>query len=306
MLKQVRHNLVQHLWETYSATSADAQEIEAKLRLKGIETLLLDHFALIDLPGPHTGISQISPLFACLGYTTRGSDYLADKQNDFLWMAEADSDTSHAKDVLPQVVIADFRLDELPLEIKKTIEKYSYQAPASPLKLATQLADRAQSGDAKAAKSLTKLILAYLSGRDWPLPTIKEFHLIHEFNELLAWVLIFGRRPNHFTLSIHLQNHFTSLEDFHHFIEQDVQLVLNAEGGRIKGSKAVGIAQGSTLGRKQKVALADGEIILPIDFMEFVWRYPRKAEEKKPLLWGDFFTGFIAQHADHVIESLYT
>jgi hypothetical protein len=137
---------------------------------------------------------------------------------------------------------------------------------------------------------------------------VKEFTAVHEFNELLGWVLIFGRKPNHFTLSIHLLDYFENLNDFIQFITDEVKLTLNKEGGLIKGGKTVGIAQGSTQGQSLTVSLLDGNITIPTGFVEFVWRYPHASlpsNPHKPRLWRDYFTGFVAQHADHVIESLY-
>lgn len=304
MLKQLRQNIVQNLWQTYCQDSHDIQLINAAFAQKGISRYTLDHFAIIDLPGPHSGIHQLSQIFSAIGYAEQGKDYLADKQNDFLWMTETNCATQPAADVLPQVVVADFRLDELPVEINKIIYKYSSQAQPSPLHDIQLLSQRAASGDSEALAQCTNKMQAYLAGRDWALPTQKEFYTVREFNELLAWVLVFGRRPNHFTLSIHLLDQFNDLPHFHQFIENEAKLSLNQEGGIIKGGEKVGIAQGSTAGISQIISLADGDISIPTGFVEFVWRYPL-ASAQHPKLWNEYFTGFIAQHADGVIESLY-
>jgi hypothetical protein len=97
---------------------------------------------------------------------------------------------------------------------------------------------------------------------------------------------------------------FDSLESFHTFISEEVQLELNQEGGAIKGGPHTGIAQGSTVGAPQTITLADGTVELPTGFVEFVWRYPACANMRTPPYWSDYFTDFIAQHANHVIESL--
>lgn len=306
MLKQIQQMIIQKLWEIYRAASSDVRAIEIALKKKGIRHNILDHFAVIDLPGPHTGISQLSRVFSLIGYSERGKSYLADKQNDFLWMAETHCMQLPALNVLPQVVVADFRLDEMPFEVRTIIQKYSAQATPFPFQHVQTLSQRVASGDTQAATSCLETILKYFSGRDWPLPSKKEFYTVQNFNELLAWVLVFGRRPNHFTLSIHLLEYFTSLSDFLYFIENELSLSLNREGGAIKGGESVGIAQGSTTGTLQNVILSDGEIQLPTGFIEFVWRYPHHLSNKKPILWDDYFTGFIPQHADLVIESLYT
>jgi len=302
MLKQIRQTIINHLWEAYRCSTHQMHVIENGLQQKNISELTLDHFAIIDLPGPHTGISHLSQLFSAIGYLSRGQGYLPDKQNDFHWMSEEDSTGALVCDVLPQVVVADFRLEELPLEIKLIIEKYAHLSSPPPLTQIAALVSQATENNAHAADQLVNIFIKYLSGRDWPLPTVKEFQTVHAFNELLAWVLVFGRRPNHFTLSVHLLSAFASLDEFHHFIEQELQLPLNCEGGVIKGEKAIGIAQSSTTNRREKIQLADGVTELPTGFVEFVWRFSTR---EQPTRWDDYFTGFVAQHANHVIESLY-
>jgi len=292
----ITQTIVQHLFASYCDTSPDMQMISTALRQKGIENLVLDHFAVIDLPGPHSGIPVLCEIFSGLGYEERGRDYLREKQNDFLWMAKAGCQMLAAEDALPQVVAADFRLDEMPPEISNIIYHYSSQASST---AAAEIRTLMQRG-----LPCTDRILQYFAGRDWPLPRVKEFQMVQEFNELLAWVLIFGRRPNHFSLSIHLLEQFADLADFHHFVEHETKLTLNEEGGKIKGGIKAGIAQGSTMGISQQIQLADGEVQLPTGFAEFVYRYPLCLNKPHQGRWGDYFTGFIARHADRVIESL--
>lgn len=312
MFKKLRQSIIQNLWQAYRLNTRQMQIIENKLQQKGVRKLYLDHFAVIDLPGPQSGIHALSPLFTAIGYTLKGQDYLADKQNDFAWLCEEDSEDLLATQTLPQVVVADFRLDELPLEIKNIITKYSNFAGPSP---AQKIYPLLQNLDTNKLDQLVTHLSQYFIGRDWPLPTVKEFYAVQEFNELLAWVLVFGRRPNHFTLSVHLLDYFSDLSDFSNFIEEEAKLTLNHDGGTIKGGVHTGIAQGSTIGVNEHVRLADGNIQIPTGFVEFVWRYPLSNEnhlhredssQKKPSLWKDYFTGFVAQHANRVIESLYT
>lgn len=304
-LRSVRQYIINSLWKNYRHCTPQMQLIESALKQKGIDTLVLDHFAIIDLPGPHTGIKQLKEIFSALDYIEQGNDYLPTKQNDFLWMTEVDSHLLPAKEVLPQVVVADFRLDELPLEIRKIVEKYSQKSTPAPLEKINYLAKRVkQDNDADAAQQLSDLVLNYLAGRDWPLPTCQEFYSVQKFNELIAWVLIFGRRANHFTLALHHLPQFSDMNEFNQFIENELQLKLNDEGGKIKGGMLAKLAQSSTIDTLQIIQLSDGTIELPTGFVEFVWRYPHDVS-RQPILWNDYFTSFIAQHANHVIESLY-
>ncbi len=301
MLKIIRQQAIQSLWNQYQQQLPQMLRITKYLAQRNITQLPLDHFAVIDLPGPHTGIPILSELFISLGFECRGRGYLPDKQNDFTWLAEEDALQAQPLNVLPQAVIADFRLDEMPADIRQIIHHYSSKSPSETRYELKRLLARALNGDSLAEKSFQHLFLHYFSGRDWPLPTVYDYQTVYEFNPLLAWVLVFGRKPNHFTLSIHLMEAFANLNAFLNFIEIEVQLTLNYDGGLIKGSASEGIAQGGTHGTPQTVTLADGSITMPGDFVEFVWRYANVA---KPTEWQDYFTGFIAHNANYVIEAL--
>ncbi len=301
MIGKLRHDLIEILWRNYSTSTPHVKLIESCLQTNNIKLPTLDHLAIIDLPGARTGIRELQKIFNALGYTVKGKGYLPEKQNDFTWLAEHDSTDNAAADVLPQVVIADFRLEEMPVNVRDIICKYSDQAKPSPITEITRLLQQGDHNDASSA--ILTLLTDYFAGRDWPLPTLAEFHAVRDFNELLAWVLVFGRKPNHFTYSIHLMPEFTSLTDFHRFVENEVGLPLNQDGGVIKGGRAQGIEQGSTAGTPEHVQLADGSAELPLGFVEFVWRYSEKAQ---PAMWNDYFTGFVANHANRVIQSLYT
>lgn len=299
MLQKIRQAIVQNLWQVYRTTLPQVQQIETALKTYGVAALPLDHFAVIDLPGPHTGIPQLAQIFSALDFMVRGRGYLAEKQNEFWWLAESNSEKKLAIDALPQIVVADFHLDKLPLEIKKIIEKYAAQASAFPMLEMQKLIKEC------AIDQLCVLIVNYFSGRDWSLPTATEFKMVQEFNELLAWVLIFGRKPNHFTLSAHLLPQFESLSEFNQFLISDLQFDLNEVGGMIKGSALAGIEQSSTIGMPVTVQLSDGQIELAGCFVEFVWRHPKNNFSGEPLMWCDYFSDFIGNHANNVIESLY-
>lgn len=302
MLKQTRQRLINTLWQNYRAQSPQLQRIESKLAGSPVT---LDHFAIIDLPGPHTGIPQLTSVLSLFGFSVRGRSYLADKQNDFSWLAEIDSEHSPATSVLPQIVVADFRLDEMPITVRQIIEKYSAQAAPAPIKQLEVLQARIEQQEQAAINDMVSLAQQYLTGRDWPLPTVAEYETVKKFNELLAWVLIHGRKPNHFTLSIHLMSQFKQLTDFLDLVESEICLPLNRDGGLIKGSAGTGIEQASTIGDTTTLMLADGKIELTTNFVEFVWRHPVKPDGN-PVYWDDYFTGFVAAHADYVIESLYS
>ena len=306
MLNQAKKLILRQLWHNYAVDLLPVLRIQAALQEQYNEQMRWDHFALIDLPGPNSGIGPLSQLFTLLDYEVRGGDYLAEKQNDFVWLAERDIEAQPAGNVLPQVVVADFRLEALASEVRKIIEFYALQSKSLNIDHISHLKKRLLQQDQTAFFELINLVTCYLQGRDWPLPTVKEFMTVKESNELLAWVLVMGRQVNHFAWAIHLSKTFKDLSVFNCFVNDTLDIPLNEKVGVIKGHLGQGIEQSSTAAMTRVVQLADGSIDLSDRFVEFVWRHPVLSESKKPQLWRDYFTGFIANNADNVVESLYS
>jgi hypothetical protein len=306
MLHQVRQLIVTQLWHHYTTDLSLISAIQRAVWTQYHEVLLWDHFALIDLPGPYTGIGPLSYLFSLLGYEIRGSDYLVEKQNKFVWLAVTSIATQKAGEALPQVVVADFHREVLDPEVRKIIDTYAALAKPLAIQQLHCLQKRILERDAVAVQELVALVVAYLKGRDWPLPTVKEFEIVRRHNELLAWVLVMGRQINHFGWAIHLSKKFTDLTTFNHFVSNKLNIPLNKEGGLIKGGRKQGIEQSATAAITKSIHLADGTVDLSDRFIEFVWRYPVCSSNATPVLWKDYFNGFVASNADRVVESLYT
>ena len=303
MLDYVKHSVISQLWQDYSTNLLHLSIIQASLQTQYQEELRLDHLALIDLPGPESGMEVLSRLFSYLGYVTRGQGYLAAKQNNFRWLAEQSTTPQLAISALPQIVVADFRREALAPEVLKIIDHYAaFSKPLDNDRL-TFLQEGILQHDETAANEMIALMMNYLKGRDWPLPTVNEYEMVKSHNELLAWVLVRGRQVNHFAWAIHLSKCFSSLEAFNSFLSSSLKIPLNEKGGLIKGRASQGIKQSSTLAAVKWLKLADGMIDLPDRFIEFVWRYPK--QEGESMLWEDYFTGFIADNADRVVESLF-
>lgn len=305
MLSQVKQRIISQLWYNYASNLSAVSIIQTALQAHYSEVLLWDHFALIDLPGPHTGIEILSSLFLLLDYEIHGRDYLVEKQNDFVWLAEKSIETQYVAVALPQIVLADFRREALDPEVRKIIDVYASQATPLDLEKMCYLKSRVLDQDESAVRDLVNLILHYLKGRDWPLPTVKEFEIVRNRNELLAWVLVMGRQVNHFGWAIHLSEKFSDLQAFNQFVDETLKIPLNKKGGVIKGHIENGIEQSSTAAMTQSIVLADGSVELSDRFIEFVWRYPVLSVNEKPRLWKDYFSGFLANNANRVVESLY-
>ena len=302
-LKALRETFIKALWNRYSQATQTVQTLSSALLALNASLPPLDHFAVIDLPSAQSGIPVLRQLFERLEFEYRGCGYLADKHNGFEWLRSKKVSLELATNALPQVVIADFCLDELPHPVADIIKKYANQTKPFPFKQFDEHLHKFKQGETGETHHLLTMLLTYFSDRDWPMPTCAEIREIKAVNELLAWVLVFGRRPNHFTFAMHLSNSFSSFEKCLEWVEHEINIPLNKQGGRIKGLPKDGIQQASTQDVPQTLNLSDGVITLAAPFVEFVWRYPIVAHE--PLLFSDYFSDFIPQNADMVVESLY-
>jgi hypothetical protein len=298
MLKEVRQHLVQMLWNDYK------QEFPFLVPLFQEQKPALDHFSIIDLPSYHSGMDYLSRIFSATGFIFRGADYIPQRQNDFLWMVEEDYYEKAPQQILPQAVLADFRLNELSKSTQKIIAKYTKHAHGFDFATFEYLGPKLRDGNKEAAQQMAKSIHDYLEHRQWPIPTVNDYLNVKEENELLAWALTFGRKVNHFGIALHALEQYENIEAFVEAAQKVKGITFNTEGGLIKGSAASGLMQCGTKGAELQLHLADGAVEINNSFMEFVWRFPQAAAEQAPSFWHEYFTGFIPTNANEVIKAI--
>lgn len=280
----VRNTVINRLWEKYSISNY-ALKI-APLNHK----VVLDHIAIIDLGFGSSNRVELAGLFQELGFEIKGSGYLPEKNNDFLWMSQKNSSELLPEDAAPQIVFGDFRIEKLSNNVRDIVEQYgSYQKKFDLDKLKTLMSKNL-------AQEAVELIFSYLECKPWPLIPKEHYQLVEKENPLLAWVLMFGRTANHFGVDVQFSTKYNGLSEFN----EDAAKILNDGIGVIKGSKEIGIEQSSSLGKIVHLDAVD--IFVRGPFLEFVWRHPIK---DRPLLWGDYYRGFIPDNANKIIESVY-
>lgn len=77
-LHRIRTNLTKGLWLHYCTHVKEAALVKEKIEtLKA--PLILDHYAIIDLPSQTTGLEVLREIFSSLGYEVRGKDPLPEK-----------------------------------------------------------------------------------------------------------------------------------------------------------------------------------------------------------------------------------
>lgn len=299
-IADTRQIIINQLWQTYVNSVMYVKQICALFN----NNIKLDHFAIIDLPGSCSGIPFLKQIFTLLGFVEAGSGYLPEKQNDFIWLREEQCEDKIAQDVLPQIVIADFRLYELPLTVRNVIDKYVKYLNPLPLADMSHYIKTINNGDNLAQQSLITTVLNQFNTQKWPIPTLKDYQTVKEANELMAWVLVFGRQPNHFGLSIHYLSQFNNLKQFNQCLKNELNTPFNTCGSEIKGNPQLGIEQSSTADHLISIKLEDGILEIPSPFVEFVWRFP-KVNNQKPIYWKDYYSDFYAPNANRVIESVF-
>lgn len=296
-IRRVSEKLIKTMYEEFLASVEHSNALVDRFNFH------LDHFAIIDIPSKYSGIEYLKSIFELLNFEKAGNGYLPDKHNDFIWMRESDISSQIAHKTLPQVVLADFRVELLSKKAQEIIRRLTKDAASIfDFKENEALSNLAKKGDVTAATALLNNILAELRNTPWLKPSAQEYNIIKEENQLIAWCLLFGRKVNHFGFGIHLTTQFKSLEEFNHLIKSSTNFTMNTSNGEIKGGVWWQIEQSSTEGDKLIISLNGGDVVASSSFLEFVWRY---AQVDNPILFRDFFPHFIPANATNVIESVF-
>jgi hypothetical protein len=284
----IKRQVIQNLWNSYIGLIPKFNKVFSQ------QLPVLDHFAIIDINSKYSDKATFERVFNRLGFVKKGEGYLEEKINEFIWLSANEDAYLLPEDSLPQPIFADFKLELLTSQNKKIIDQYTKEMMVFDENLFYSLLNSDQN---EAVKYLSHI----LNTRPWKKPSLKHYLSVKEENQLLAWVLLFGRKVNHFGVNINFLNEYKNLEDFHdqnrHYFE------FNKEDGEIKGGKYCGIAQSSTVGQKVYVEVEDGTVEVRDSFLEFVWRF---SDKENPKYFNDYYTGFIAKNANKVVESVYS
>ena len=286
--------LVKALWDRYVASISKFYSIFPD-RLPG-----LDHLAIIDLTSPNSGIPHLQKIFETINFCKRGEGYLPEKINDFIWMLYADDSDVDPSTMIPQVILADFRSNMLTKKNREIVSKYAAYYPS----IDFQDLSNAVKDDSR-ADEVVEHLFKHLNCRFWPLPTYQEYMSLKEENELMSWVLLFGRVVNHFGISIYTSEEYKDLEDFNMKAKGIHKVILNNVDGEIKGSKQLGLEQSASVGASMYFDLDGGVVEVNDSFLEFVWRHSMSSNNKNHVVFDQFYQGFFADNANNIVESVY-
>lgn len=258
-----REHFFGRLWEDFVRIAPQAAEIRRLLRDSG-ELVDDDHVAFRTLRAPGIGIEALEPRILGLGYA---------RQDEYEFPEKHLKARAYVCAGSPRIFLSELLTEELSA------------ASRAPL---ARIADEAR-------RALPPGVEAFWAGRLWQAPSFAEYEALAEESEYAAWLAALGLRPNHFTVSINALRRLRSVEAVLGFVEAAGYRV-NAVGGRVKGTPADLLEQGSTLADRVEVEFASGERhVIPTCYYEFALRH-RGTD-------GQLYEGFVAKSADRIFES---
>lgn len=292
-LPLARRQLIDFLWKRFKGQLDIASALEEDLNDQALG-ITLDHLTIIDLPSQGSGLAPLEKLFSMLGFIKAGEGFISSQSCQFIWMEEEGARESAANEPLPQIVVADFRKADLSPKVRAIIERLTLTVPPPPFQKIESAVARAQSGDFTAVAEIVKLTSEYLTKREHLLPTQSEFETVNRENDLLAWVMIFGREVNHFGIAVQHLHPFSDLENFTDYLESDLGFEFQDQSPqKLFGEKSLGVSKKTTQSTPLTVELEGGKVTLPDRTLKLVWRYPTQGNSEA--LWASYYRGFISE-----------
>lgn len=260
------HAFFEHLWADFVGIAPAAATIKARLEADG-ETVRNDHVAFRTYDRGPIVLERLEPHLLAMGYARYAPYRFEEKKlRAYGYVHEAD-------EAAPKVFVSELQTDELSAGLRRTVEGLCAQVP----------------GDFAAHPGV------FWAGRPWAPVTHATWQGLLAESEYAAWLAAFGLRANHFTVFVNsLSPALRSIPAILAFVEQ-AGFQINASGGRVKGTPADLLEQGSTLADVVPVTFADGTFDIPSCYYEFALRHPGPD--------GRLFQGFVAASADKIFES---
>lgn len=258
-----RSDFFQRLWDDFVGIAPQAAALRQRLIEAG-ETVVNDHVAFRTLARPEVGLESLEGRLFELGYRTLADYQFPEKKLRARAYLAAGA---------PRIFLSELLVEEL--------------SPAS-RRVLDALADEARGRVPEGPE-------AFWAGRLWKPLSFADYERLAAESEYAGWLSALGLRANHFTVSINALKHLRSVEAVLEFVEA-AGYRINTSGGRVKGSAAELLEQGSTLADRLAVEFAGGERhVIPTCYYEFALRH-RDAS-------GRLYEGFVPGSADKIFES---
>lgn len=280
------------LFRPYRERVPDVGHIIEQMIAKGIisdeQKIENDHIAFRTLGVPHLGIKSFEKIFLHYGYVKKEAYQFEQKKLNAYWYAPP-------TEAFPRIFISELRVQDLSSKAQEILYRYTSNISEDPV-------DALDLNDPEA-------VGAFLHQPLWKLPTIGDYQLLAAESEYASWVIYNRYYLNHYTISVHaLPQGYSTLEEFNDFLEQ-IGVVLNGAGGKIKVSPDGLLRQSSSVAHEMEATFAQGQTLkIPGSYVEFAERLPLKAYEHLPqneLKREHRREGFEAVNADKIFESTF-
>jgi 2-oxoadipate dioxygenase/decarboxylase-like protein len=267
-----RDEFFEALWEDFVEIAPQAADIRERFLEHG-EAVVDDHVAFRTFNRAPLGLDQLEPLLLELGYRAFC---------DYRFTEKKLRARAYLCPGSPRIFLSELLVDELSAPSRQLVESCVIQA--------RRVIAEAE-GSADATPSSAEIFCA---GRLWNPIRFSDYERLAHESEYAAWLCALGLHANHFTLNVNAFKKLTSIEAVLSFVES-AGYAVNTAGGRVKGSPALMLEQGSTLADQMPVPFAHGERKIPTCYYEFALRYPDAN--------GSLFEGFVETSANRIFES---
>lgn len=257
-----RARFFEELWEDFVQIAPQAAAIRELLLSRG-ETVDNDHVAFRTFDLSPVGIEALEPLITALGYRLLDEYAFSDKHLRARAYTCAGS---------PRIFLSELLTSELSAWAREQVSKLVEQVPS----------DFVQGPE------------VFWAGRPWAPLAYVDYQRLSDESEYAGWLAALGFHANHFTVSINALRELTDVQSVLRFVEEAGYRV-NEAGGRVKGSAAVLLEQGSTLADRVAVPFRDGPEVVPTCYYEFALRHLDQD--------GRLYEGFVPKSADRIFES---
>ncbi|NRA63943.1 MAG: DUF1338 domain-containing protein [Pseudobacteriovorax sp.] len=299
-----RNKVISALWEHYYRQVPFAATIEKAFAARG-DLWIEDHVAFRTLPGVHCGMHILQKLFEWLGYERRDDYDFKEKKLKAFWMAPKDNDAP-TKDVAPKIFISELQPESFSPAFQECLSEIAAQWQESPLSKLEALATQGTATDKPTRQDqfVASAVALLTQGPSWARPTHRIYNILKEESDYAAWTYLFGHQINHFTVSAHLTDSFSELNEMGTFIESELKIEMNHSGGLVKGTAELLLEQIATMAAQVPVYFQEGVQDISYGFVEFAKRYPLKGKTSDGH-WHSYYQGFVAANADKIFESTY-
>jgi hypothetical protein len=257
-----RSRFFEALWEDFADMAPQAAAIRERLEERG-ENVRNDHVAFRTFNLSPLSLAELEPHVLGLGYRLLDEYRFEDKHLRARAYVSAGA---------PRIFLSELLCERLSDWARGFVEGLVNQTPPG----------------------FTDGPEVFWSGLPWAPPQYADYERLSNESEYAGWLAALGLRPNHFTVSINHLSTLRNVEDVLAFVESTGHRI-NTAGGRVKGTRADLLEQGSTLADRVSVSFADGVYVIPTCYYEFALRYPDRD--------GRLYEGFVPTSANRIFES---